>query len=1024
MSVRAPRAAGVAALVSLAVLLTGCGDETASPSATPKAEEAAATGIVERIVPVTLREGTNLAVAVSAAGERVLSLQGQLFWISADGHTVRPLTDAYQDAREPQFSPDGTRVAYHGYRGGNWDIWAVNVEPGSMPVQITSDPYDDREPQFTPDGAALVFASDRGGSYDIWEVDDKKEGDSAGQAPPRQLTDTVGDSYSPSVNERGDLAYAEQRGTDAALRLRDTAGNERVVAAHEGTVTGVELSPDASRLAYHLRSAEGTQLRVVAVDGGADRALSAMGADVFPFRAQWVGAEDLVYAANGKVLRQNLGAEGAREWPFEITVELTRHDYPRRQRDYDPDVERRALGLASPVIDSSGETIYFAALGDLWRWRPAVNELLKITDDPAAEHSPALSPDGTTLAYVGDKHGAPQLYLHGLDTGTVRALPVGSEEVSLPSWSPDGRRLAYFVAVPGNPMGGQLVVRDLLTDTETNVLTPMPPTPISWSADGERVAVTRLNPYSGRYREGLYELLIADVASEATNVISPVSHRSILSAVLTPKGAMTYVEGGLLRKLELDEALLPLEAAGTLTNELTDMPAWSPNGEYLVYLHGDTLRRLEESTGVVTDVTPQLKWQIASPEESYVVRAGRVFTSLTDGYLENQDLHITGARIDRITAADPSVTPDVDASAHTVLPGLFEMHAHMGETSEIQGRVWLAFGITTVRDPGSNPYVAKSRQEAWDSGRRIGPRTHITGFLTDGNRVYYSMAEGIASDQHLDAALMRTQQLELDFIKTYVRLPDHQQKRVVEFAHNIGIPVSSHELYPAVAHGMDHVEHIGGTSRRGYQPKVSRLGYSYDDVVSLLTAGGMGITATAVLPGFTVIVDKEPDFFATKQFDAFYGAERAAAYGQLVRRFGGDAAAAVSRANGRLLRRLTESGALLVTGTDAPFVPYGAGLHAEFRLYDRAGVPAADLIRQATIRSALAAGVSEELGTIESGKLADLVIVDGDPLNEIRDLDNVVMTIKNGERHDLNALLENKALAVTGQLGVHTHAQH
>ena len=231
------------------------------------------------------------------------------------------------------------------------------------------------------------------------------------------------------------------------------------------------------------------------------------------------------------------------------------------------------------------------------------------------------------------------------------------------------------------------------------------------------------------------------------------------------------------------------------------------------------------------------------------------------------------------------------------------------------------------------------------------------------------------------------------------------RRRVLEFAHGIGIPVSSHELYHAVAHGMDHVEHIGGTSRRGYQPKVSRMGYSYQDVIELLSAGGMGMTATAVLPGFAVIVKEEPDWFETPQFQRFYGQRARAAYEALMVRFGGGAAQGIAQANGKLLRALSERDALLVTGTDAPFVPYGAGLHAEFRLYARAGVSAATILHQATMKSAEAAGVLQDLGSVEAGKLADLVIVDGDPLADIRDLDKVVMTIKHGYRYPLDTLL-------------------
>ena len=468
---------------------------------------------------------------------------------------------------------------------------------------------------------------------------------------------------------------------------------------------------------------------------------------------------------------------------------------------------------------------------------------------------------------------------------------------------------------------------------------------------------------------------------------------------------MTYLQGGLLHRLELSPEFQRTEYAGQVTDELTDFPAWSANGEHLVYLSGNKLKRLARASGISDDITPSLPWREQAPVGQRIVRAGRLYTGTSDDYLLNQDIVLEGARIVAISPADPTVVPDLDASASTVVPGLFEMHAHMGETSEVQGRIWLSHGITSVRDPGSNPYTAKERQEAWDSQRRVGPRTHITGYLTDGNRVYYAMAEGVVSDAHLDHVLQRAHWLELDFIKTYVRLPDHQQRRVIDFAHRHGMSVSSHEIYPAIAYGSDHVEHIGGTSRRGYQPKVSRLGYSYQDVIEMLSVGNMGITATAVLPGSMVIVQEEPDWFETRQFDHFYGPATRRQYEGMVNLFG-LGADATAQANGGLLRALTERDALLVTGTDAPFVPYGAGLHAEFRLYARAGVSARDILRQATLKSAQAAGVADDLGTLEVGKLADMVVVDGDPLNEIRDLDRVRVTVKHGVIYPLEELLK------------------
>ena len=101
--------------------------------------------------------------------------------------------------------------------------------------------------------------------------------------------------------------------------------------------------------------------------------------------------------------------------------------------------------------------------------------------------------------------------------------------------------------------------------------------------------------------------------------------------------------------------------------------------------------------------------------------------------------------------------------------------------------------------------------------------------------------------------------LDFDFIKTYVRLPDLMQKRIIEEAHRMGMPVTSHELYPAVAYGADGVEHIRGTSRRGYSPKISGLSRSYRDVIDLLTASKMTLTPTiGIQGGFRLQTLREP----------------------------------------------------------------------------------------------------------------------------------------------------------------------
>ena len=194
-----------------------------------------------------------------------------------------------------------------------------------------------------------------------------------------------------------------------------------------------------------------------------------------------------------------LAGDERQSWPFAVKLVLTRHDYERRQRNYDPQRERLALGLSSPSISNDGTQVYFAALGDLWRWQPNPKQLERLTDDAFAEFAPVLSPDGTSLAYVSDAGGQINLRVMNVNTRKVRKLAVQAGQISMPSWSPQGDRLAFFVDVPGNPLGGQMRVLDIATQELVDVLTPMPAQPISWSADGGQVAVSRLDPYSSRY---------------------------------------------------------------------------------------------------------------------------------------------------------------------------------------------------------------------------------------------------------------------------------------------------------------------------------------------------------------------------------------------------------------------------------------------------------------------------------------------------------------------------------------------
>ncbi|MGB3589897.1 MAG: amidohydrolase family protein, partial [Tunicatimonas sp.] len=338
-----------------------------------------------------------------------------------------------------------------------------------------------------------------------------------------------------------------------------------------------------------------------------------------------------------------------------------------------------------------------------------------------------------------------------------------------------------------------------------------------------------------------------------------------------------------------------------------------------------------------------------------------------------------------------------------------EMHTHQhASVGERLGRIWLSYGITSVREPGADPYDALERKEAWASGVRPGPREFFTGGLTDGSRIYYGLANSVIHGPHMELELERAERLGYDMIKTYVRMPDSLQKRITEAAHEMGIPVSSHEIYPSTKYNVDAVEHIRGTSRRGYSMKQSELKKTYDDVVQLLVKSQMNITPTVGLQGgFYILADKHPEIYQNRQLMALYPEDyrvQLQAAPQRLKKLFPSYLLNVSSIQ-ESITRIVRAGGRVTAGTDSPFIPYGTSLHTEMQIFVDGGLTPFQALQSATIRAAEAVGVANDLGTIEEGKVADLVIVDGDPLANIFDAWNVTTTIKNGIRYEIDELL-------------------
>ena len=591
----------------------------------------------------------------------------------------------------------------------------------------------------------------------------------------------------------------------------------------------------------------------------------------------------------------------------------------------------------------------------------------------------------------------------------------------LPSWSPDGSQIVFNVQL-GLSSSVNMVevstgeIRQLRNDL-------FGPGRGTFSPDGRLIALSVLNRYSGRFREGRNEILLMSLDDDPDRQITPLPHRSIGLRGMdgpnwSPDGSMmAFVAEGMLQVVPVSALGELLGPSRVVSTELADAISWTGDSKSIVYLTTDGIRRVYLEDGKIEPIPIDLTWTPKHPSRRIVVRAGRMFDGVSETMQNDVDIVIEGHRIVEIRPHSAIAPGDslVDASDLTVMPGLIEGHAHLSyDLGEAIGRLWLSYGVTTVRDPGSDPFMVRERRESVVSGLRIGPRELVSGNLFDGTRIYYGgLSVPLTPGPQLTAMLERVDQFDIDFLKTYVRLPDNMQRRIVAFGHELGIPTASHEIYPAVAYGTDHVEHIGGTSRRGYSPKVTRLNHTYQDVVSLLGESGMAITPTVgIMGGFWLASARDSTVLDDPRMATFYG-ENYLRYARgrvnaMARNLSGLEASMVPLGN--TVRRIVEAGGVVMAGTDAPIVPYGVSLHTELVNYVDGGLTPYQALLTATSVPATHLGLADQLGSISPGFLADLVIVDGNPLEDIDDARRVMIVIKNGEVYTIEQLLERPVM--------------
>jgi Tol biopolymer transport system component len=1027
----------------------------------------------DRTVEFNTDEGTWVSLDISPDGKTILfELLGDLYTVPIAGGEAKAVTSGIAFDAQPRYSPDGKLIAFVSDRDGAENLWVAAAD-GRDARPLTKDKQSlFASPAWTPDGD-YVLASRQPqlpwGGFELWMY--HLRGGSGVQVTKGKLKpDARDDDYVHAIgavaSRDGKYLFYTKRPKlfnaynnlefplSQVVRRDRTTGDEDTITSAQGSAFRPIVAPDGSKLVYGTRIDNQTGLRVRDMQSGEERWLklpvqrdeqeSRFTRDLIPGYAFTPDGKQVVAAYGGKIHRLDVQTGRDEVIPFSVRV-------------------------SQPV----GSRLNFP---------------IRVDDGPVRARliqDPKPSPDAKRLAFSSLTH----LYVMDLPDGKPRQLSAAEAREFQPSWSPDGKWLAY---VSWSPEGGHIWKRSLEGQVgEPERITRVPAfyrDPV-WSPDGKRIVALRAprrekaeSPYDFGASTNTDLLWVPMEGGEAT-LISPARGASRPHFakeperiyLTTPHGLISMRFDGTDRRTHLqvtgttayrptepepaDEILLRPDARwalASLTKQLylvalpqyggeapktsihgptlplvkltdigADYAAWADGGKTITWAIGSSFFRLPFDSITFETLKPgeeekpkegpeaPKKAPIPRSEEiavvverfrhrprgSILLRGAQVVTMRGDEVIPAADVLVTDHRIASVgpkgSAQPPEGAKVLDLAGTTVVPGLVDTHAHWMEIRRgvLDLQNWsffanLAYGVTTGRDPQTGTNDMFAYQDLVETGDLVGPRAYSTGPGVFSDTDFQSAEE-------VDGVVARYKKYyRTNVLKSYMIGNRRQRQWMIEACHK-------NEVMPTTEGGLDlklNLTHaLDGFSGNEHSLPVVPL---FRDVVELFARTGISYTPTLLVAYGGPF--GETDFFTTQSIHDDSKIRRFIPHEVLdakVRRsawFHKDEH--VYPLNAASAAKIARAGGHVCIGSHGEM--QGIGYHWEMWALSSGGWKPMEVLRAATLHGAEAIGYAQDLGSLETGKLADLVVLAKNPLEDIHNTTSIRYVMKNGELYE------------------------